>query len=112
MYVLGQMYASGRGIKKDEKLAADYFLKSAKLGNAAAQQSLGSALMLGEGITQDMVEALKLFIIAARAGNKDALAYTKRVGGLLSRNMQREARIKARDWKTARDKQKKTAEGN
>ena len=112
MYVLGQMYASGRGIKKDEKLAADYFFKSAKLGNAAAQQSLGSALMLGEGITQDMVEALKWFIISARAGNKDAQAYTKRVGGLLSRDMQREARMKARDWKTARDKQKKAAEGN
>jgi uncharacterized protein len=112
MYVLGQMYASGRGIKKDEKMATDYFLRSAELGNAAAQQSLGSALMLGEGIKQDMVEALKWFIISARAGNKGAQAYTKKVGGFLSRDMQREARMKALDWKTAREKQKKAAEGN
>jgi len=111
MYVLGQMYASGRGVKKDEKLATDYFLKSAELGNAAAQQSLGSALMLGEGIDQDMVEALKWFIISARAGNKDAIAYTKRVGGLLSRDMQRESRMKAMKWKQSHDK-KKAAEGN
>jgi len=111
MYVLGQMYASGRGIKKDEKLATDFFLKAAELGNAAAQQSLGSALMLGEGINQDMVEALKWFIISARAGNKDAQAYTKRVGGLLSRDMQREARMKAMKWKQSHDKEK-TAEGN
>lgn len=111
MYMLGQMYASGRGIKKDEKLATDYFLKSAELGNAAAQQSLGSALMLGEGIKQDMVEALKWFIISARAGNKDAQAYTKRVGGLLSRDMQRESRMKAMEWKQSHDK-KKAAKGN
>lgn len=59
MYALGQMYASDRGIAKDEKAATDLFLKAANLGNADAQQSLGSALMLGEGIEQDMVEALK-----------------------------------------------------
>ncbi|CAN0509816.1 unnamed protein product, partial [Laminaria digitata] len=72
MYALGQMYASGRGVAKDEKAATDLFLKAANLGDANAQQSLGSALMLGEGIEQDMVEALKWFILSARAGNKDA----------------------------------------
>jgi len=70
MYVLGQMYASGRGITKDEKAATDLFLKAANLGNADAQQSLGSALMLGEGIEQDMVEALKWFIISGRGGQQ------------------------------------------
>jgi len=111
MHVLGRIYTSGRGIEKDEKLATDYFLKVAALGNTAAQQSLGSALMLGEGIEQDMVEALKWFIISARAENKDAMAYTKWVGGLLSRDMQREARMKAVKWKQSHDK-KTAAEGN
>jgi TPR repeat protein len=101
MYVLGQMYASGRGITKDEKAATDLFLKAANLGNADAQQSLGSALMLGEGIEQDMVEALKWFIISGRGGNKDAISYTAKVGRFLSREMQREARQKARDWQKA-----------
>ncbi len=101
MYVLGQMYASGRGIAKDEKAATDLFLKAANLGDANAQQSLGSALMLGEGIEQDMIEALKWFIISARAGNKDAAAYTEKVGRFLSRDMQREARAKALEWQKA-----------
>lgn len=104
MYALGQMYASGRGIKKDEKLATGYFLKAANLGNAEAQQSLGSALMLGEGIEQDMVEALKWFIISARSGNKAAGSYTQKVGRFLSRDMQREARMKALDWQKAHTK--------
>lgn len=101
MYVLGQMYASGRGIAKDEKMATDLFHKAANLGDPNAQQSLGSALMLGEGIEQDMVEALKWFIISGRAGNKDALAYAQKVGRFLSRDMQREARGKAFAWQKA-----------
>ena len=101
MYVLGQMYASGRGIAKDEKAATELFLKAANLGDANAQQSLGSALMLGEGIEQDMIEALKWFIISGRAGNKDAISYAQKVGRFLSRDMQREARQKALEWQKA-----------
>ena len=74
-------------------------MKAAELGNPGAQQSLGSALMLGEGIEQDMVAALKWFIVSARAGNKEASDYTNKVGRFLSRDMQREARMMAIDWK-------------
>lgn len=101
MYVLGQMYASGRGIAKDEKAATELFLKAANLGDANAQQSLGSALMLGEGIEQDMVEALKWFIISGRAGNQEAVTYAQKVGRFMSRDMQREARQKALEWQKA-----------
>ena len=101
MYVLGQMYASGRGIAKDEKAATELFLKAANLGDANAQQSLGSALMLGEGIEQDMVEALKWFIISGRSGNQEAITYAQKVGRFMSREMQREARQKAQEWQKA-----------
>ena len=101
MYVLGQMYASGRGIAKDEKAATELFLKVANVGDANAQQSLGSALMLGEGIEQDMVEALKWFIISGRAGNQEAVTYAQKVGRFMSREMQREARQKAQEWQKA-----------
>ena len=72
-------------------------MKAAELGNPGAQQSLGSALMLGEGIEQDMVAALKWFIELARAGNKEASNYANKVGRFLSRDMQREARMMAID---------------
>lgn len=78
-------------------------MKAAELGNPGAQQSLGSALMLGEGIEQDMVAALKWFIVSARAGNKEASNYANKVGRFLSRDMQREARMMAIDWKKAHD---------
>lgn len=104
MYVLGRMYASGRGVVKDEKMATVYFAKAAELGNAGAQQSLGQALMLGEGIEQDMVDALKWFILSARAGNKDAISYSQKIGKFLSRDMQRESRTKAREWQKSHDK--------
>jgi TPR repeat protein len=78
-------------------------MKAAELGNPGAQQSLGSALMLGEGIEQDMVAALKWFIVSARAGNKEASNYANKVGRFLSRDMQREARMMAIDWKKAND---------
>ena len=111
IYILGQMYASGRGVKKDDKRAADYFKEAAELGNANAQQSLGSALMLGEGIKQDMVEALKWFIISARAGNKGSAAYTRKVGRVLTREMQLEARAMALEWQKAQDAKSPKAEG-
>lgn len=111
IYILGQMYASGRGVKKDDKRAADYFKEAAELGNANAQQSLGSALMLGEGIKQDMVEALKWFIISARAGNKASAAYTRKVGRFLTREMQLEARAMALEWQKARNAKSPKAEG-
>jgi TPR repeat protein len=59
--------------------------------------------MLGEGIEQDMVAALKWFIVSARAGNKEASNYANKVGRFLSRDMQREARMMAIDWKKAND---------
>jgi len=48
-----------------------------------------------------MVEALKWFIILGNTGDKDAISYTKKVGRLLSRDMQREARNKVWEWQNA-----------
>ena len=109
MYVLGRMYASGRGIAKDENAATALFLKAANLGQPEAQHSLGSALMLGEGIDQDMVEALKWFIISGRAGNKASITYTKSIAKFLSLDMLREAKSKAQKWEKAQSEKEADA---
>ena len=48
-------------------------------------------------------EALKHPEPAANAGNKEATNYANKVGRFLSRDMQREARMMAIDWKKAND---------
>lgn len=75
---------------------------------ASAQKGLGSALMLGEGIETDMIEALKWFIVSARAGNKDASAYAGRIARFMTRQQQLEARKKAIARQKACDEKKKT----
>ncbi len=109
MFALGQMYATGRGVEKDLKKAADYFHKASELGNAEAQQSFGSALMLGEGVEQDMIEALKWFIVSARKGNKAANVYAGNVARFMTRDMRLEARSKALKWQQDFDKRTGTA---
>jgi TPR repeat protein len=104
MFALGQMYATGRGVEKDQQKAVAYFHKAAELGNADAQQSYGSALMLGEGVEQDMIEALKWFIVSARKGNKAATVYGGNVAKFMTREMRLEARSKALKWQQDFDK--------
>ena len=101
------MYGAGQGVPKDQKKAAELFKKAAEGGSPGAQQSLGSALMLGEGIETDMIEALKWFIVSARAGNKDANAYAGRVARFMTRQQRLEARKKTLAWQKAHGEKKK-----
>lgn len=39
LYVLRQMYGSGRSVKKDEKKAAEFFMKAAELGNPGGSKA-------------------------------------------------------------------------
>ena len=39
LYVLRQMYGSGRSVKKDEKKAAEFFMKTAELGNPGGSKA-------------------------------------------------------------------------
>ena len=101
------MYGAGQGVPKDQKKAAELFKQAAEGGSPGAQQSLGSALKLGEGIETDVIEALKWFIVSARAGNKDANAYAERVARFMTRQQRLEARKKTLAWQKAHDEKKK-----
>jgi hypothetical protein len=66
------MYATGRGVAKDEKTAVLWYTKAAKQGFADAQFNLGAMYADGRGVTQDIVSAHMWFYLAARAGNGSA----------------------------------------
>jgi hypothetical protein len=73
-YVLGNLYATGRGVRKDLAEAARLWKLSAEQGNALAQFNLGNAYANGEGVPVDYAEAGRWLLAAAEQGHEKAKA--------------------------------------
>jgi TPR repeat protein len=56
-FYLGEMYAKGRGVSKNDAEAVVWYKKSAEQGNANAQNELDRISQQGWGVSQDMQEA-------------------------------------------------------
>jgi uncharacterized protein len=69
LYDQAVRYKKGDGFPKDPVKAAEYLMKSARLGYVWAQTDLGSCYGKGEGVTQDLEEAFKWYHAAARQGD-------------------------------------------
>ena len=66
-YRLGHLYADGCGVTKDAARATEWFRTSAIQGNTDAQTSLAICYTQNDkGVRKDLVEAAKLFRMAAR----------------------------------------------
>src|SRR5208283_3868035 len=61
-----------KGVPQDYKEAVRWYLKSAELGNAFSQNSLGNAYRDGKGLAQDYKEAVEWYRKAAEQGNVQA----------------------------------------
>ncbi len=71
-YRLGRCYDKGHGVNTNEKLAFQWYYKSATQGYAKAQYQVGKSYKNGEGVTQDRQKAVAWFTKAANNGNADA----------------------------------------
>ena len=74
-YLLGNAYQKGQGVKKDYKLAVEWYNKSAELGNAndsCALFSFGFIFEEGLGIKQDYKKALDWFTKSAEKNDAAA----------------------------------------
>ena len=69
---LGNAYASGTGVAKDQSEAVSWWRKSAEQGDDDAQFSLGNAYYFGNGVAEDLEEALQWFLLAGERGDADA----------------------------------------
>ena len=69
---LGLMYGDGLGVKQDDVLAANWFIKSAEQGYADAQLNLGWMCQRGLGVKQDDAQAANWYRKAAEQGNAGA----------------------------------------
>lgn len=67
-YRLGDLYAEGKGVVRDDATAMLWFQRSANQGNAEAQYNLGVSYAEGLGVARDDVEGAKWFRRAAEQG--------------------------------------------
>ena len=69
---LGQRFAQGKGVEKDETQAVYWFHRAADLGHAEAQRNLAFAFLSGKGIVKNQAEGVRRLRIAAEAGDVPA----------------------------------------
>lgn len=70
--LVGCMYMSGEGVRRDFTEAATWFRKAAEQGNEDAQYNLGGLYANGQGVTRNEAEAAKWYRRAAEQGCADA----------------------------------------
>ena len=69
---LGNMYAAGRGVKKDKKKAFDFYLRSAQLGEVVGMYNAAEYYYFGDVLPKNDVRAFFWYKRAADAGDIDA----------------------------------------
>lgn len=70
---VGWAYFNGKGVKKDEKKAVEYFQKSADLNDESGIFALGRAYVSGSGVPKNVDKALEIF---KRAAHDESCQYT------------------------------------
>ena len=73
-FILGGMYAKGRGVPEDDAEAVRWFRLAAEQGYAPAQAILGGMYAIGEGVPEDDAEAVRWARLAAEQGSAPAQA--------------------------------------
>jgi hypothetical protein len=66
---LGLRYATGEGVKLDEREAVRWYIKAAEQGNVTAQSKLGSIYFSGRGVPQDSTQAYFWMVVARLSGD-------------------------------------------
>jgi localization factor PodJL len=98
MHNLGVLYAEGMDGKPDYANAAVWFRNAAEYGIADSQYNLGVLYALGMGIAADLGEAYKLFALAARGNDKDAVKKRDEIGARLDPSSLAGARAAVAGW--------------
>jgi TPR repeat protein len=83
---LGDLYADGRGVAKDERRAATLYEKACTVGLAEGCYNLGTLYTAGLGVTKDEGRAASLYEMACKGG--DPLACYKRAAALFKESCQ------------------------
>ena len=69
---LGAAYFLGRGVQRNEEMAAFWYEKAANAGDPVAQEEIGYFYQVGIGVPRDPVRAAHWFQLAAAGGRANA----------------------------------------
>ena len=81
---LGLRYATGDGVKLDEKEAVRWFIKAADQGSVSAQSKLGAFYYGGRGVKQDAKTAYFWIVVASLNGDEASKALAPHAGARLT----------------------------
>lgn len=95
MFLLGTAYAQGKGVPRDDALAARWFHQAARKGHARARTSLAYLHTQGRGVRRDLVLAHVLLSQAVAEGDPLARDLLVRLRRQMSPQQIREAERRA-----------------
>ena len=99
-FCLGNMYAEGHGVPRDEQQSTSWFRRAAEQGFTPAQVNLGVMYTQGQGVEPDLVEAHKWFNIAGGAVNEEGMDLREVVEEQMTPAEISKAMRLAKDWIT------------
>ncbi len=108
-FLLGLMYANGRGVPQDDKMAVRWFRRAAKQGHAYAQCNLGWMYANGRGVPQDDEQAHMWFNLAAAQGIEEAGKSRDTLAALMTPTQIAEAQRLTREWKSKKQSRSSVA---
>jgi putative methionine-R-sulfoxide reductase with GAF domain len=112
-YALGLRYASGDGVKQDDKEAAVWFTKAAENGNVKAQATLGTRYFSGNrGVPPSLSQAYFWTVLARAAGNKDSKDFAEYLASRMTRAQAAAIEQKAELWYEQHESRAKPAPGH
>lgn len=95
---LGLRYATGEGVKLNEKEAFRWFTKAAMQGNVGAQFRLGSLYWGGRGVPQNLNQAYFWIVLAGAAGDSNSKALATVLASHMTRAQAIAIEQQAADW--------------
>jgi len=99
MFLLGVAYAQGKGIERNDTLAARWFHEAARKGHARARTSMGYLYSKGQGVRHDPILAYHFLTQATEMGDSLAADMLTRLKSKMTPEQIKEAerRVKARN---------------
>jgi TPR repeat protein len=76
---LAIMYATGRGVQKNEKIAFNWFHKSARKNYAPAKHYMGISFLQGRGVRKQTELARYWFRLATKQGYRASAVYLSKI---------------------------------
>jgi len=111
-YALGLRYASGDGVKQDDKEAAVWFTNAAENGNVKAQAALGTRYWAGNrGVPASVTQAYFWTVLARAAGDQNSKTFATILASHMTRAQAAEIEQRANAWYEQHESRAKPAPG-